>query len=192
MLQGDGSNTQYAMLALHEADLAGATTSEKIWQRALDHLLSEQREDGSWGYYLGMDGSGSMTCAGAACTSIASQHVKDKSKVAAAQASVKRAEKWLTKHFSVHANPQSTGATNGLWHYCYLYDLERAGRLAGWSKVGDHDWREEGVRMLLHSQRDDGAWKGSGFAEMDPVISTSLALLFLRPESSEKPLAGGK
>jgi hypothetical protein len=84
------------------------------------------------------------------------------------------------------------GENARLWHFCYLYDLERAARLAGWSKVGDHDWREEGVRLLLKEQAKDGSWKGSGFAETDPVISTSLALLFLRPDSSEKPLAPAK
>jgi hypothetical protein len=87
----------------------------------------------------------------------------------------------------------SSESANVLWHFYYLSELERAARLAGWSKIGDHDWRQEGGRMLLKKQdEDDGSWKGSGFAETQPAISTSLALLFLRPEPPEKPRAAEK
>jgi len=182
---GDNSNTQFAMLALHEADLVDASASEKTWSLALNHWLAEQREDGSWGYYVPMVGTGSMTCAGAACVSAASRRVKDKTKIEAAQVAVKRAEEWLKRNFTVRANPTSREST-GLWHFCYLCDLERAARLAGWSKLGDHNWRGEGVHLLLRSQDEDGAWTGFGHAEQDPVIATSLALLFLRPEPAEK------
>jgi hypothetical protein len=190
--QGDNSNTQFAMLALHEADCAGAATNEKTWRRALDHWLNEQREDGSWGYFPGLGGAGGMTCAGVACVSIAAQHVTDKAKVDTAQASVRRAEKWLAKNFQLEANPPQQAGKFRLWHFCYLYDLERAAALADWSKIGDHDWREEGASLLLKEQANDGSWKGSGFAETDPVISTSLALLFLRPELPEKPKVADK
>ena len=179
------------MLALHEAALAGAPASEKTWLLALDYWLTEQREDGSWGYYRGMDGTGTMTCAGAACVSAAARHVKDKAKVEAAQAAVKRAEKWLAEHFTVEANPPTRNTANvKLWHFSYLCDLERAARLAGWSKIGEHDWRQEGAGMLLKTQNGaDGSWRGTGFAETDTVIATSLALLFLR---SEPPPPSGK
>ncbi len=42
--------------------------------------------------------------------------------------------------------------------------------------------------MLLKMQNEnDGGWKGAGHAEDNPVVATSLALLFLRPETSERP-----
>ncbi len=191
LVQGDNSNTQFAMLALHEADHAGAPASEKTWLLALDHWLAEQREDGSWGYYRGMDGTGTMTSAGVACVSAASRRVKDKAKLEAAQAALKRAEKWLTDHFTVEANPPSSNSAKfKLWHFSYLSDMERAARLAGWSKIGEHDWRQEGTETLLKMQnRADGSWRGTGFAETDTVIATSLALLFLR---SEPPPPSGK
>jgi hypothetical protein len=131
-----------------------------------------------------------MTCAGIACVSAASHHIKDKGKIDAADEAVKRAEKWLNSNFTVKSNPPLHAG--GLWHFCFLFDLERASRLAAWSKIGDHDWHEEGVCQLLKVQDGDGGWKGSSFGENDPVLATSLALLFLRPEASENPQSVGK
>ena len=174
------------MLALYEADLAGASTSEKTWRLALDHWLAEQKKDGSWSYIPGIAGSGTMTCAGVACVSAAWRRVKDKAE--AAQTAVKRGEQWLARHFTAAQNPWAMPTETKLWHFCYLYDMECAARLAKWSKIGDHDWRQEGIRMLLKKQdEDDGSWRGGGLAETDPAIATSLALLFLRPEPPEKP-----
>ena len=128
-----------------------------------------------------------MTCAGLACISVASRHTEGKEKLAGARTAIQHATQWLTEHFTLKANPPATDQGTGLWHFYYLYDLERAARLAGLAKFGDHDWRREGAGLLLDAQNlASGAWLGSGHAEGDdPVISTSLALLFLRPAPLE-------
>jgi len=102
---------------------------------------------------------------------------------------LQRGQEWLTKHFTVERNPP---ATTLLWHFYYLRDLERAARLTGQSRFGEHDWRQEGIHLLLKEQQNDGAWRGSGQAEDNPVIATSLALLFLTPEPAAEPAPKGK
>ena len=37
----------------------------------------------------------------------------------------------------------------GLWHYYYLYAMERAGRLTARRKIGEHDWYREGASHLV-------------------------------------------
>ena len=91
---------------------------------------------------------------------------------------------WLENHFTVAGNPSSMmGENSRLWHYYYLYGLERAGRLSARRKIGEHDWYREGARFLVRAigtRTQDPCWQGSGFAESDhPDIATSLALLFL-------------
>ncbi len=132
---GDNSNTHFAMLALHEADLAGAAADEKTWLLALNHWLAAQSKDGSWSYLPHMQSSGSITCAGVACVAAAARRVKDKAKVEAAQAAVKRAEQWLTKFFTVEGNSIAGLGVVPLWHFYYLSDLERARAVHGAGRV---------------------------------------------------------
>ena len=67
---GDNSNSQFALLGLHEAEQAGVRVDDATWKRTLDYWLSCQRLDGSWGYYKPLPDQpkrprrGSMTCAG--------------------------------------------------------------------------------------------------------------------------------
>ncbi|MGA0038928.1 MAG: prenyltransferase/squalene oxidase repeat-containing protein, partial [Pirellulales bacterium] len=50
---GDNSNSQYAMLALHEASEAGVRVDPNVWELAQKYWISCQVGDGSWGYTLG-------------------------------------------------------------------------------------------------------------------------------------------
>ena len=62
---GDNSNTQFALLGLHDAALAGAHIKCKTWEMALEHFIRDQNSDGGWGYMTQSDHStGSMTCSG--------------------------------------------------------------------------------------------------------------------------------
>jgi hypothetical protein len=194
-LSGDNSNTQFALFALHEADLAGAAVSENTWRLALDHWIADQNEDGSWGYYRPLAGMGSETCAGLISVTVASWRVDDKAEREAARRALQRGQKWLTKNFTIERNPSEghTSLSPGLWHFYYLRALERAARLTGQSSFGNHDWQQEGIDLLLKSQdQEKGSWTGSAHAEDDPVIATSLALLFLTPEPLTKPFPKGR
>ena len=60
----DNSNTQFAILGLREAAVAGVTISRRTWELAAAHFIDTQNPDGGWGYHVGQPSTGSMTCSG--------------------------------------------------------------------------------------------------------------------------------
>lgn len=201
---GDGSNSQFALLALYEAGRAAEADPKHVhvrinretWERIRTYWINNQIEDdGSWGYYKPMTGTGSMTCAGIAALVIAGDvlHEPD-AKVtgdqidgcyqapAEDQDRIDRGIDWLRRHFTVAANPPSSPSGSRLWHYYYLYGLERAGRLTARRKIGEYDWYREGASHLVQAVGtvlSRSSWKGNGHAEDNEDVATSLALLFL-------------
>jgi Domain of unknown function (DUF4159) len=190
---GDNSNTQFAMLALHEAERAGVKVKEQTWKLAEQYWVNNenrQKEQGSWGYFGEGSGSGSMTCAAIASLIIARDHIGSgdaavlDSRVQCCgtgtdDEAITKGMQWLGKKFSVVQNPGQ-----GSWGLYYLYGLERVGRMTGQRFFGEgknqHDWYREGAEHLIGTyDKISGYWKGTGLVENDPVIATSLALLFL-------------
>ncbi|MGD9723265.1 MAG: DUF4159 domain-containing protein [Pirellulales bacterium] len=189
---GDPSNSQFALLALFEAERAGIDISDDTWRLALQYWQRGQLPDGSWRYSPAQPSSGSMTCAGISSLVIASGelNVGDARVVDGvvqccgeqdANDAVERGIAWLERNFSVHSNPSGAGrATQNSWLLYYLYGLERAGRLTARRFIGDHDWYREGADMLVRQQDNlSGFWSGTGSHELNPVIGTSFSLLFL-------------
>jgi hypothetical protein len=197
---GDNSNTQFALLALYEAERAGVPASERTWLLAKQYWEKCQRPDGSWGYNLSESGGrGSMTCAGITSLVIASGRLNaDDARVEGNAVRccqprdkddadrIQRGMEWLGRHYSVSGNP---GASGGTWQLYYLYGLERVGRLtaqrfiplpARQGQPAKADWYREGAEHLVRTQDGlSGYWVGAGNAENNPTIGTSLALLFL-------------
>jgi hypothetical protein len=188
----DPSNSQFAVLALYEAERAGVKVDESTWRLALEYWQRMQNPDGSWGYGKDNAGTGSMTCAGITSMIIAAgqlnagdaEIVDGKVRCCGSQSVNKTIEnglRWLARNFSVHTNPSGAGrafAQSNLLYY--LYGMERTGRMTAQRFVGDHDWYREGSDMLLRAQDGlEGYWKGAGHAESNEVIGTSFALLFL-------------
>lgn len=192
--RGDNSNSQFAVLALHEAERAGAIVQPKTWEKAAAYWRDCQFADGSWGYVKVKandprkirGGTGSMTCAGIAATVICQGRVDTPNatvKEGFVQCCQPQEEEdrledalnWLGNSFSVRRNPGSRA-----WNYYYLYGLERVGRLTARRLIGEHDWYRAGAEYLL-SQQDqfNRSWVGQGHAEDRPQIATALALLFL-------------
>ena len=191
---GDNSNAQFAVLALHEAERVSATVNPLVWQRAHDYWLRAQNDDGSWGYKPGVSGTGSMTCAGIGALVITS------GKVAAGDASVEggqvqccgaaqdedqnaldRALVWLGRNFSVKGNPvPEINRVWERWHYYYLYGVERVGRLTGRRFIGEHDWYRAGADYLVLDSKPQFQefWEGK-VPEDNRQMATSMALLFL-------------
>ncbi len=187
---GDNSNSQFAVLALHEAQRVGAQVDPATWRRAAEYWHRCQLPNGSWNYQPGRPGSGSMTCAGIAATVICRGKVMPAdARVQDGQVrcclpqenddSLQRALAWLGRAFSVRRNPGTRGLSQ-VWHYYYLYGVERVGRLTARRFLGEHDWYREGAELLVRQQDVfTHSWTGSGHAENQPQITTSLALLFL-------------
>ena len=192
---GDNSNAQFAVLALHEAERAGVEVSLKTWNRAYSYWKKSQRSDGSWNYVpntggRGGPGTGSMTCAGIGALVITSQKINtgdasvENGKVLCCgkqenEDAIDKGIAWLGKHFSVKGNP-TLGGAHPMWHYYYLYALERTGRLTGHRFIGKHDWYREGADYLILKGKAnfEESWSGTGL-ERRPTIATALSLLFL-------------
>lgn len=186
-LGADNSNSQFALLALHEAHRVGASASEGTWRAALAYWQNGQNPNGSWGYQPRDGGTGSMTCAGISSMAIAlevlehgdAQVVDGQVRCCGMQmqnTSVERGLDWLGRNFSSQANP---GRGNS-WVLYYLYGVERVGRLTSRRFIGAHDWYREGAEMFVRTQdRLSGFWKGRGHGEDNPHVATSFALLFL-------------
>jgi hypothetical protein len=185
--EGDNSNSQFALLALHEAARAGVKVKDETWLRAQQYWVGCANPDGSWGYTIGnLGGSGSMTCAGIASVWITAEHVGAPDARAAADAVsccggggspdvLERGLKWLGKRFSVEENPGTGGQT---WLFYYLYGLERVGRFTARRFIGENDWYLEGAEMFVRVQdRLTGRFNAPRLE--DPIVATSFALLFL-------------
>ena len=187
---GDNSNSQFAVLALYDAQSVGAKVRRQTWQLAADYWRKTQNDDGSWGYVPGDAGSGSMTCAGigALATSTAALESGDASvehgRVICCRPhqedhALERAIDWLAQHFAVNRNPRPQGSGQGCLYY-YLYGVERAGRLTARRFIGDHDWYREGAEFLVHDQDAlSHYWRGDWHVEQNPHVGSALALLFL-------------
>jgi hypothetical protein len=183
---GDNSNTQFALLALHEAARAGVRVQDDTWRRSQQYWVSCANADGSWGYSGRSPGTGSMTCAGIASVWITTEQIGAPDAQAANESVsccgggrspdvLERGLGWLGRKFAVTQNP---GTGSDTWLYYYLYGLERVGRFTARRYIGEHDWYREGARMFVDAQdRLSGQFVARRIE--DATVATSFALLFL-------------
>ncbi|HSW46945.1 MAG TPA: DUF4159 domain-containing protein [Phycisphaerae bacterium] len=180
--QADFSNTQFALLGLHEAANAGSPVPSTVWRKAENAYRQNQRSDGGFTYTTaGRSATGSMTAAAVASLYVTGNSLAVRMPPGSAQSGlpccgrygtygpIARGLNWLGRQFSIEQNPGSGG-----WYYYYLYSLERAGILSGLQYIGRHDWYREGAARLVARQDGNGAWR-----DINSVIDTSFALLFL-------------
>jgi hypothetical protein len=198
----DNSNSQFAILALHEAEQYSAAMDDNartinipphVWRVALQSWKIGQNPNGSWGYGSQSEGYGSMTCAGIASVYICKSKIVDSSiamnqlccQPPSQDPAIEDGLRWLGSAFSVHENPGRREA----WLLYYLYGLERAGRLTARRFIGNHDWYREGSEYLVANQDFRGCWSlNDGEAQQN--FNTSFALLFL--SKGRWPLLVGK
>lgn len=188
----DPSNSQFALLALHEAQRVGVDVSKQKMQESFDrsrkYWMKIQSHDGGFGYGSSASATGSMTCAGISSLIIVGSQVdesgKDKLECCGGDDELRRridlSINWLGKHFDVNTNPGEFGSG---WYYYFMYGLERAGRLSGRRffvdlQQNNRDWYREGARKLIQLQNPNGS-----FNRPDTIAdnhgSAAMALLFL-------------
>ena len=188
----DNSNTQYALLGLHEALVAGYQVSPDKLRTIRQYFLQSQQRDGGWTYRGG--GSMTMTTAGLCNLLICGMDLQAGKAMLQADGSalncglydeirpVRQALDWIGTNFPGTMNRE---AVRRLHHVYYgLYGIERAGRLTGQRFIGGHDWYRVGAKYLVNQQRGDGSWgytAGEAATGLDnwPVVATSFSLLFL-------------
>ena len=212
--KADNSNSQFALLALYEAERAGVKVEPAVWRLAHAYWEDSQNTDFSWGYERGgfawvagaSPGTGSMTAAGITSTIIAMGRTGqadakvngDTIQCCGEQTSNERLDKalaWLGNTFTVRTNPSLSGRAGNDWLFYYLYGIERVGRVTGQrfliNRNGDkHDWYRAGAEMFAGIQRQDGAWRGPNPIERNEYIGTALALLFM--SKGRRPVLMGK
>ena len=201
----DASNTQFALLALHEARQLGIEIPVQVWRAARQYWDARfDPRSGGFGYHPEHRAQpyGSMTCAGISSLIIIEENLKDAADSIAFDQSVKccgpqtrseqltRAIAWMEANMAVHINPGNREVSN-MTRYYYLYGLERAGRLAGIRFFGQYDWYRLGAAALLKQQSLSGEWVGTGgLGESDKLVTTSFGLLFL--SKGKRPIVLGK
>lgn len=154
-----------------------------------------QTQARGWCYLPGQPtlSSGSMTCAGVTCLAIVKERLW--ARKALEPAFSRRLDggmldglAWLSEHFAVEDNPEPG---ENMWHYYYLYGLERTGAKTGVDWIGKHDWYREGALHLLQAQTPKGGWKEAAVSGKpadsteSEITQTCFALLFLERATRE-------
>lgn len=174
----DNSNSHYAVVGLHAASKAGVRVDRKLWPEIRDYYLRTQLRNGGWSYGRHVQSAThTMTCGGLCGLCIVKEQLGEENK--AVDAALAKALNHLGDRFVIDYQTA---------RFYNLYALSQAGSLAGREVfVGKenqpHDWRLEGVRLLLDTQSQTGAWESPTGHDAHRLVATSFALLFL----AEKP-----
>ncbi len=198
-VSSDPSNSQFALLALHEAERQGILIPQSTWTKAEQYWTTRQVADGGWNYdsAFGPKPTISMTCAGIASLVV----TRGKAAVADARITngqvqccndpperdaVERGLTWLARNIKVGAQASSAA------YFYQMYCIERVGRLTGTRYFGATDWYRMGCEHILGLQDNlRGSWRGNlSHGESNPTIASSFALLFLA--KGRRPIAISK
>jgi hypothetical protein len=190
---GDNSNTQYALLGLYAAKLAGAKIDDSVWTAIQDFYTRTQAKPtqttGYWSYHNVVNigdtaPSFTMTVAGVCGLYIAGmgrekspQDLDDATGVARKcgvydeNGAIARGMNWIATNFGWD-KPKSM--------FYNFYGIERLGRVSGERFVGKFDWYRQGCEELVKRQLPDGSFTGGkGGIDAAGVIPSAFALLFL-------------
>ncbi|MBY0459862.1 MAG: DUF4159 domain-containing protein, partial [Gemmataceae bacterium] len=194
----DNSNTQYALLGLYAAKVAGAKIEDeqKLWKDIQEFYTRTQESEkgndrsGYWLYHTGDKTGASFTMTvGGACGLLIANMGLDVSEQQLDPATGKAARcgqyadntplakgmYYIGTHFSF---------AQGKSQFYNYYGIERLGRLSGQRFIGKIDWYRQGCEKLVQLQQLDGSFTysgaaGSGLDRAYPTITTSFALLYL-------------
>jgi predicted enzyme related to lactoylglutathione lyase len=203
--QGDTSISQYAVLGLWEAEVAGVSVSPLTWDKAASWFLSSQSAGGSWNYHRDEGNNPetvAMTAAGVGSLLICERQLApyranvrilnpflipleteaDRRKYTP-DVSPKRVTQgiqagiaWLAANFTT-SNEQIIGHSP----FYALYGIERIGALADTATLGRRDWFQDGRTYLASKQSPGGAFS----AQYGEVPNTAWAVLFLVKSTSK-------
>ncbi len=193
----DYSNTQFALLALYEADRAletfgiespQALRDGTLWRRALIGLRAGAHPSvGGWAYQVsGGAPYGSMTAAGISSMIICLDRLGEGGVTieqgqvnccgnVTSDADLQRGLEWMARNFSSTQNP----GDRANWYYYYMYGLERVGRLTAQRFLGRHDWYRAGTRYMISPDVQLRTGEFVTSINHFPGANTAMALMFL-------------
>lgn len=167
----DHSVSQFGVLGVWGAALAGVEVPTKYWQAVEDGWIKDQHKGtGGWQYIPSDDAAAvtaTMTQAGVA-TLFVTQDYLGRQAVAQCKGNISNpaidaAIKWLSTNYETEI---------GKRHIFYaLYGSERIGVAGGYKYFGKTDWYRYGVNYLLPKQSAQGAW--------NDLSNTAFSTIFL-------------
>jgi len=201
----DNSNTFLAMLALRQAELAGAKISPVVWARARGYWARGANKDGGIsyqppglsGFRLRSSSYGSMTAAGVAALYILTdQYAKlvepDYSVKASRrpnpspyQKAIVSAVDWMSGNIVLGENPKWVWGAGEAYEYYYLYCLLQMADEGGMDRVGAITVARGAAELICGRQKSSGCWTdpalSPGSAEVDDMaaIRTCFAVMAL-------------
>jgi hypothetical protein len=175
---GDNSNSQYGVLGVWGAAMAGIEVPSEYWALVLKHWLDSQNADGGWGYRSGNDTRPTMAAAGVASLFVCFDHLLSEGFIRCNTAlefrPIMSGLNYFDRNFDRTVSTARLRPGSSFDGY-YLYGIERIGLASGYKYFGETDWYKAGAYKAVRSQKDDGSWYGS----RGGVINTAYALLFL-------------
>jgi hypothetical protein len=173
----DNSNSQFAMLALWAARRHGVPT-ERVLLLAGQRYAATQSEDGGWGYQeagllMKNTSTPTMTCVG--LLSLAMAHASTPTKKGAPAKPLE--DPRILRGLAKLGNHIDAGEMKNFY---LLWSIERVGTLFEVASLGNRDWYEVGVEMLLPSQESEGHWSVQTYPGSTNTMDSCFALLFLK------------
>ncbi len=166
--RGDNSNTQFAVIGLRDASLAGVEVGRRTWGRLRQHYTETQLPDGGWSYRPPEEGDEEKTLSSVTVTapSLASLMIANDELQKAVgcpcasgrskggrfeEEHVEKGIQWLIKFFDGDTDANLGAARK--WATYFYYGLQRAGQASGLKTFGRHDWYKKGSSSMYGRSR---------------------------------------
>lgn len=192
----DNSNTYLAMLALRQAERAGARVAPVVWSRLRGYWTANANPDGGVsyqppavsGFRLRGSSYGSMTAAGILAMHVVSDAIAERGEpdytftkarrlnpsplarqIAAAQA-------WLARHAATDKNPQWVWGAGEAYEYYYLWCLTGVCEEAGLDKIGAVEPMWDAAGLICDRQKKSGCWTDPSPSPGAPAVDDMAAI----------------
>ncbi|ACV62609.1 hypothetical protein Dtox_1752 [Desulfofarcimen acetoxidans DSM 771] len=183
----DGSNTQFALLALYAATFWSISVPYDTWQRTLSWYQNNHavNKDGSFFYQTheptDLNNNQSTSCMTAAAFSglkIINIFSKDEANKIQVKKLINNVQNWLENNYTyLYSNCSDD------WHFYSLYSFKKGCVISPYTKlIGSHNWYDQISSHLLELQKTDGSWMSGEDRKVTKIKDTVFALLTLSKE----------
>lgn len=166
---GDNSCSQFALLALWEADRAGIPVNQALLKRVESTWLARQRKDGGWTYQaqtsVETESTATMTTAGLASLYLCEDVLHTACAPYPTQRQIDRAWDWLGEKL------KEDYYKNDYLAFC----MQRVGMASGAKFVGKMDWFAVGAGKMAEPNPYGTSYAG----QWGPIVRASFELIFL-------------
>jgi len=166
---GDNSCSQFALLALWEADRAGVKINPGLIRLVERTWLTRQRSDGGWIYpgqpNVQADATLTMTTAGLASLFVCRDVLTTRCAPNPHQEAQDKALAWMAKRLE----------PNYISNMYLAFCVQRVGMAGGLKFIGDVDWYAAGANVLCRPSPYGRSYRG----QWGPIVRAAFELIFL-------------